>query len=192
VGDTRTYRSPFDLSLRSVSSRAGITSCKCGSRFVRPAMNHARGRASSISLTSPCCSLHSGGSSKATTCRTSICGRSNRLKRGQLRAIRRLWHCWSPQCGMRGREHLFLLVKCCGRFEDCLDRKCEVAGVAMKPLLDFIRLHLGETRSNYPPPPICCCCFTQDLHNASGHTGGKGLTGPKLRPDVQGSGGQRP
>ena len=38
----------------------------------------------------------------------------------------------------------FLVIKCCCRLDNCLNRKCEVARVMLKPLLDLIRLHLGE------------------------------------------------
>jgi hypothetical protein len=55
-----------------------------------------------------------------------------------------------------GQSIYLLLVECCCRPDDCLDRERELAGVAMKPLFDFIQFHFGETLSNHLPPSVCC------------------------------------
>src|SRR5512132_3182641 len=60
-------------------------------------------------------------------------------KRGQPKRLVHLRAVGHASAERAAEGSNLLLVKCRCRLDNCLDRKCEVAGVAMKPLLDLIR-----------------------------------------------------
>jgi len=81
----------------------------------------------------------------------------------------------------------FLVIKCCCRLDNCLNRKCEVARVMLKPLLDLIRPHLGEGRSHHTPPAVGPYgCLAEDLHNTGETASDERLARAKGSHDFKG------